>query len=43
MVDIQGVRKEERYELTDPAIHTAGDGGVFGELDLGDKVRWAEM
>ncbi|GMH77310.1 hypothetical protein TrST_g10561 [Triparma strigata] len=36
IVDIQGVRKETLYELTDPAIHTAGKGGLFGELDLGD-------
>ncbi|GMH67625.1 hypothetical protein TrRE_jg7011 [Triparma retinervis] len=37
VVDIQGVRGEERYELTDPAIHTSGSGRVFGSLDLGDK------
>ncbi len=36
VVDLQGVRNDASYMLTDPAIHTAGVGKIFGELDLGD-------
>ena len=36
IVDLQGVRTERGYKLTDPAIHSTETlGGGYGELDLG--------
>lgn len=32
VMDIQGVRTETMYDLTDPACHSAGEGGLFGEV-----------
>lgn len=34
VVDLQGVRLDDSYELTDPAIHSQ-EGGRYGDLDLG--------